>query len=120
MGLSLAGNAVLFGVLGPFFIILAVTIVINVLQTKSPDWLPSILRNWNYLPLWMHSLEPLDKMLRRVGSACCCSARLKSLSTGSTLESIKTSSDTIANSDSNPRQFCDLGQINYSLEVESR
>ena len=117
MGLSLAGNAVLFGVLGPLFIISTVAIVINILQTKKPEWLPSILKNWNYLPLWMHSLEPLDKVIRRLGSACCCCL---GLSVGSTLDSIKTSTDEIANSESIPRQPCDLGQINYTLEVETR
>ena len=72
MGLSLAGIPVMFGILGPLFIILLLAILINVLQAKKPEWLPTILRNWNFLPLWMHSLDPLDKLLRTIGSACCC------------------------------------------------
>ena len=41
------------------------------MQNKKPNWLPSILRNWNFLPLWMHSLDPVDAFLRLAGSTLC-------------------------------------------------
>ena len=84
MALSLAGTKVLMGILTPILVILVVVIVINVLQGKHGDyicqcpsckgikiWLPNVLRNWDFLPLWMHSLDPVDRLLRKIGSLCC-------------------------------------------------
>ena len=84
MALSLAGTSVLMGILIPIMSILVIAIVINILQAKQEMYacqcgtfkgikicLPSIFRNWDFLPLWMHSLEPVDKLLRKVGSVCC-------------------------------------------------
>ncbi|XP_077997253.1 sodium-dependent phosphate transport protein 2B-like [Glandiceps talaboti] len=62
-GLSLAGWVVLAAVGIPFLVFLTVVIVINVLQRKRPGALPRKLRNWNFLPLALHSLEPLDRVL---------------------------------------------------------
>lgn len=61
-GLSVAGNVVLFSVLGPLAIILVAIIVLNILQVKKPEWLPNVLKNWEFLPPWMHSLDPMDKV----------------------------------------------------------
>jgi sodium-dependent phosphate cotransporter len=72
-GLSLAGWYVLLAVAGPIAIFFIVIIVINVLQTRRHHWLPVCLQSWDYLPYWMHSLEPLDGVLTWVG------ARMKSL-----------------------------------------
>ncbi|KRY73626.1 Sodium-dependent phosphate transport protein 2A, partial [Trichinella pseudospiralis] len=45
-------------------------LLINVMQTACPNYMPSLLRNWNFLPLWMHSLEPMDRLIRlHFGSA---------------------------------------------------
>ena len=71
MALSLAGPIVLMVILVPILISLVLIVIINVMQEKKPKWLPQILRNWDFLPIWMHSLEPIDKLLRTVGSACC-------------------------------------------------
>ena len=71
MALSLAGTIVLMVILVPILISLVLIVIINVMQEKKPKWLPQILRNWDFLPIWMHSLEPIDKLLRTVGSACC-------------------------------------------------
>lgn len=62
LGLSVAGIAVLFGVIGPTAIVILFVIVTNILQAKKPNWLPSVLRNWDFLPLWMHSLDPIDRV----------------------------------------------------------
>ena len=64
LGLSVAGIAVLFGVIGPTAIVIFFVIVTNILQAKKPNWLPSVLRNWDFLPLWMHSLDPIDRVRR--------------------------------------------------------
>ena len=71
MALSLAGTVALMVILVPLIILLFVIIIINVMQNKRPQWLPRILKNWNFLPLWMHSLDPVDKFLRKAGSSLC-------------------------------------------------
>ena len=71
MALSLAGTVALMVILVPLIILLFIVIIINVMQNKRPQWLPRILKNWNFLPLWMHSLDPVDKFLRKAGSTLC-------------------------------------------------
>ena len=63
LGLSIAGLGVLFGILVPIVIILLIVLLINILQSKKPEWLPTRIKNWDFLPLWMHSLDPLDKVI---------------------------------------------------------
>ncbi|OUC48909.1 sodium-dependent inorganic phosphate transporter [Trichinella nativa] len=73
------GGILLLGMTGEVFqTILGVVILlsfllillINVMQTACPDYMPPVLRNWNFLPLWMHSLEPMDRLIRsRFGSS---------------------------------------------------
>lgn len=67
--LSLAGPVVLYSVLGPFMLLCLVVSVINVIQTHRSQWLPYFLRDWTFLPIWMHSLRPLDDLFSRM--ACC-------------------------------------------------
>ena len=71
MALSLAGTVALMVILVPLIVLLFVVIIINVMQNKKPNWLPKFLKNWNFLPLWMHSLDPVDKFLRKAGSILC-------------------------------------------------
>ncbi|XP_053552156.1 sodium-dependent phosphate transport protein 2C-like, partial [Bombina bombina] len=70
-GLSMAGWIVLAAVGGPILLIIIVIIIINVLQNKVPQYLPSFLRNWDYLPMWLHSLAPWDKLLKSFCGCCC-------------------------------------------------
>lgn len=67
--LSYAGWQYLAAVGGPALFLFLVTTVINVLQVKRARWLPSWLRDWEFLPLWLHSLEPYDQI---VTSCLCC------------------------------------------------
>merc|ERR1711941_254424 len=71
LGLSLAGNVIFFSVITPLTVVFIATIVINMGQVKIPNKLPSFLTNWDFLPLWMHSLEPMDWFLRYI----CCGLR---------------------------------------------
>ena len=48
----------------PIGIILVFVVILNILQRKIPDRLPEKIRNWHFLPLWMRSLEPLDRFIR--------------------------------------------------------
>lgn len=71
-GLSLAGWQVLVGVGAPLLCILIIIFVINVLQKRKPGCLPAALQNWDFLPLWAHSLEPWDKVVGVMTTKCCC------------------------------------------------
>lgn len=75
LGLSLAGSLALFVVLGPTAVLAVLVMIVTVMQRKIPSALPEILRTWNWLPLWMRSLEPLDNVILRVAdfaSICKC------------------------------------------------
>lgn len=54
-------------------------VVINVMQEKAPKYLPEKLRNWDWLPLWLHSLEPYDKFLTKYILVCQCAQKLSSV-----------------------------------------
>ena len=41
-------------------------IIVNVFQAKKPNFLPLILRSWNFLPKCLRSLEPYDRVMSRV------------------------------------------------------
>ncbi|XP_052401276.1 solute carrier family 34 member 2a [Carassius gibelio] len=71
-GLSLAGWQVLVGVLVPIVAILILVIIVNLLQKHKPQWLPSVLRSWDFLPQWAHSLEPWDRVVTIMAARCCC------------------------------------------------
>ena len=74
LGLSMAGPNVLIGVAGPILVILTLVVIINVIQAHIPNILPAILRDWSFLPLWMHSLDPMDAVLRKMTcNFFCCS-----------------------------------------------
>ncbi len=70
--LSLAGWPALGGVGGPLILMLVIIIVINILQKRKPAFLPAVLRSWDFLPLWAHSLAPWDKWVSAFTSRCCC------------------------------------------------
>ncbi|KAF7659832.1 hypothetical protein LDENG_00292440 [Lucifuga dentata] len=70
--LSLAGWQVLAGVGIPLLVMFIIIVVINVLQNRKPGCLPKALRSWDFLPLWMHSLEPWGKVVDVCAAKCCC------------------------------------------------
>jgi len=69
LSLSIAGPVALISTLIPTFILFTAIIIINVLQNKKPSVLPGFLRSWAWLPEWMHSLDPADRV---INSYCCC------------------------------------------------
>ncbi|XP_047736597.1 sodium-dependent phosphate transport protein 2B [Hyalella azteca] len=69
--LSLGGNIVLYCVGIPILVLIATIILINILQTKAPKFLPNKLRSWVFLPAPLRSLEPYDKVMSRL--PCCAS-----------------------------------------------
>merc|ERR1711988_1174469 len=60
---SLAGGAA-FGVV---FTLCALpvlfVIIVNTLQTRKPHLLPEKLKTWDFLPAWMRTLEPMDRLI---------------------------------------------------------
>ncbi|XP_060156081.1 sodium-dependent phosphate transport protein 2C isoform X2 [Globicephala melas] len=66
-GLSLAGSTVLAAVGGPLLVLVLLIILVAILQRHRPAWLPRRLRSWTWLPLWLRSLEPWDRLVSR----CC-------------------------------------------------
>ncbi|XP_070535106.1 sodium-dependent phosphate transport protein 2B-like [Ptychodera flava] len=78
LGLSFAGSqwVYLFSVIIVFIIV--VVGVMNLIQAKFPRCLPKKLRNWEFLPKWMRSLEPYDQLIVASRSACGkCTAKCK-------------------------------------------
>lgn len=76
VALSVPGWYVLFGVALPFVIILIAVIVINTMQNNCRDSLPKVLRTWDFLPLWLRSLEPYDRLFRKL-CGCCKTCRVE-------------------------------------------
>uniref|UniRef100_A0A8B9Z8K4 Sodium-dependent phosphate transport protein 2A n=1 Tax=Anas platyrhynchos TaxID=8839 RepID=A0A8B9Z8K4_ANAPL len=72
-GISMAGWRVLVGVGAPFLGLLFFVGLVNALQARSPGRLPKWLQTWDFLPAWMHSLQPLDNLITR--AALCCTDR---------------------------------------------
>ncbi|XP_007168516.2 sodium-dependent phosphate transport protein 2B isoform X2 [Balaenoptera acutorostrata] len=74
-GLSLVGWPVLVGVGAPVIFVVFLVVVLRLLQSHCPRVLPHKLQNWNFLPPWMHSLKPWDKLISASTSCCrrlCC------------------------------------------------
>ncbi|EFB17686.1 hypothetical protein PANDA_018101, partial [Ailuropoda melanoleuca] len=69
-GVSMAGWRAMVGVGAPFGALLAFVVLVSVLQHRSPRRLPQWLQTWDFLPRWMHSLQPLDRLITRA-TLCC-------------------------------------------------
>ncbi|XP_069447883.1 sodium-dependent phosphate transport protein 2A isoform X1 [Ovis canadensis] len=69
-GLSMAGWRAMVGVGAPFGALLAFVVLVSALQHHSPGCLPKWLQTWDFLPLWVHSLKPLDRLITRA-TLCC-------------------------------------------------
>lgn len=64
---SLGGWPAWVGVFGPIGLLFIIVVIMNILQKKLPSYLPEKLRTWDFLPLWMHSLEPYDRPMTAIG-----------------------------------------------------
>jgi len=62
MGISLGSTAATIVVAILCVLVAASIFLINCLQKKRPEWLPAKLQNWEFLPKWLTSLEPLDRV----------------------------------------------------------
>ncbi|KAJ8405492.1 hypothetical protein AAFF_G00319650 [Aldrovandia affinis] len=75
-GLSMAGWQVMVGVGAPFAGILLFIFLVNALQAHSPRHLPQQLQNWDFLPVWMHSFKPVDRLIAKA-TLCCSPAHIE-------------------------------------------
>ncbi|XP_035826455.1 sodium-dependent phosphate transport protein 2B-like [Aplysia californica] len=78
-GLSLAGWEVLVCVGVPIVVLVICIIIVNILQDKSPKYLPRRLRNWESsgIPAPLRSLEPYDRVFVKLSSFCKCCLKEK-------------------------------------------
>ncbi|KAG9346729.1 hypothetical protein JZ751_007043 [Albula glossodonta] len=74
-GLSIAGWQVMVGVGAPFVGIMLFIFLVNALQAYSPRHLPRLLQTWDFLPAWMHSLKPVDRLIAKA-TLCCTPTRV--------------------------------------------
>ncbi|XP_065138618.2 solute carrier family 34 member 2b isoform X1 [Paramisgurnus dabryanus] len=78
LGLSIAGWQVLVGVGVPIVVLVIFVVVVNIMQSRWPRYLPSCLRSWDFLPRPLRSLKPWDKHVTvamtfcRTRCCCCC------------------------------------------------
>ena len=81
VGLAFAGPAAVITVVVILALIFGFVGIVNMLQTRKPHLLPIVLRNWEWLPVWMRSLAPLDRVVcqplgRQVAIVCpCCKSK---------------------------------------------
>jgi sodium-dependent phosphate cotransporter len=69
LALSFAGTITLIVVLAPIVIMMTIVVIVSILQRKMPTVLPVAMRTWKFLPIYMRSLEPLDRLISRC--VCC-------------------------------------------------
>lgn len=69
LSLSMLGQTVLLVVMIPSICGGLLVILVNVLQHYQVPWLPKLLKNWDFLPEPLHSLDPLDRIIGRF--SCC-------------------------------------------------
>ncbi len=76
-GLSMLSIWALVGFGIPAMILMIFVIVVNVLQRKRPSALPEKLKNWEFLPEPLRSLDPLDRLISKARDKfrSCCSCR---------------------------------------------
>ena len=70
--LSLAGTVAFFVVLSPVALALILVLTLSIIQNQKPSILPERLRTWDFLPEPLRSLEPLDRIIRKLNCLKLC------------------------------------------------
>lgn len=81
-GLSLLGPVAVYVGVIPLIVFVATISLINVLQNHKEHWLPAKLRNWEFLPLWMTSLEPYDRLFPSYDNFKCGKGKMAEMEDG--------------------------------------
>ncbi|XP_060596766.1 sodium-dependent phosphate transport protein 2B-like [Ruditapes philippinarum] len=71
-GLSVASWIALAAVFIPIAVLIIIILIIKLIQNKRPLWLPSVMRNWKWLPVPLRSLAPFDRFLMIITGHCYC------------------------------------------------
>ncbi|KAI6180825.1 hypothetical protein M3Y98_00762900 [Aphelenchoides besseyi] len=73
IALSLMPDFIMYTVLGIITTFIAAIILINWFQISYPNYLPEWLKDWNFLPVWLHSLTFYDQHAHWIGQKfpCC-------------------------------------------------
>ena len=68
-----AGPTALYTVLVPAALLLLLVSLLALLQRKVPGLLPEVLRSWDFLPLPLRSLQPVDNLIGKLNcfQHCC-------------------------------------------------
>ena len=66
LGLSVPGWWLLAIVAIPALMLIIIITTINIMQTKCPSKLSPKVQSWSWCPIWLHSLDPYDKLLRKL------------------------------------------------------
>ncbi|XP_061834510.2 sodium-dependent phosphate transport protein 2B-like [Nerophis lumbriciformis] len=78
-GLSMAGWQVLVGIGAPIIVLVVFVVIVNIMQSRCPRFLPRFLRDWKFLPRPLRSLAPWDSVVTSLmgfcGHYCCCFCR---------------------------------------------
>ena len=70
--LSLAGTVAFFVVLSPVALAVILVLTLSIIQNQKPSILPERLRTWDFLPEPLRSLEPLDRIIRKLNCLKLC------------------------------------------------
>jgi len=70
-GLSMAGPIPIYIVIILILVTIIFSVTVTNLQQSSPTFLPKFLKTWNFLPLWLHSLDPWDELIMAAIGCCC-------------------------------------------------
>jgi len=70
-GLSMAGPIPIYLVIILLLIVIIFAVTVSNLQISHPSLLPTLLQNWDFLPLWLHSLDPWDELVMTAIGCCC-------------------------------------------------
>lgn len=71
-GLSSAGKIPFITVGSIVLSVATFVVIVKILQRKRPNWLPEILRTWDFLPEFMRSLKPYDRIFMACSPLCFC------------------------------------------------
>ena len=72
MGISLGSNAAAATIVIIFALVCLFIFFINWMQGAHKEKLPAGLQSWDWLPLWMRSLEPMDRVICGPFAKMCC------------------------------------------------
>ena len=70
--LSLAGTVAFFVVLSPVALAVILVLTLSIIQNQKPSILPERFRTWDFLPEPLRSLEPLDRIIRKLNCLKLC------------------------------------------------